>query len=347
MKSQYSNRNVNLTELNKKGEAWLMKSIAMINFYFADKIPDYMDFYLSSLSYNNTIDLFLFTNLDISSPSRNIRIVKSSFEEFRAKIVEGVSREMKKRGYADEVIIESVYKLADFRPTFGVCFQDYLKDYDFWGGCDLDLVFGDVRKYLPDEILNHYDKIFEHGHFFLIRNEDECNTAFLEDFDYCFKGALHIRKNSFFEEVYEKPWLPHGGVNSIFDRRNKLYKNRKALCDVSFKYGNLIDLKNPSGGNRNLFVFSQGNLFRYSLIDGQVVKDEVFYAHFQKRHLEAHTKEKNKFIVGNTAFEPYEEIDEKTFDKYTKKRNIVTKRYLRFRYMEAIGRKIHRDYKWR
>ena len=323
-----------------------MKRIALINFYFADKIPDYMDFYLASVANNISIDLFLFTNLNIISNYTNIRIVKMELSEFINIIENSVSNELKRRGIDDEVKIKSAYKIADFRPTFGLCFQEYIKDYDFWGGCDLDIVFGNIRKYIPDSVLDHYDKIFEHGHFFLIRNSQECNTAFLEDYENCFKGVLKLDKNSFFEEVYEKPWLPHGGINSIFEKKGALYKNRKCICDISFKFHNLIDLKNPSLSKQNVFSLDKGRLYRHTYFKGKVVSQEIFYAHFQKRLLKVHTKDVFKYIIGNDAFEKYELITKSTF-RYTSKFNIITKRYIKFRYLDAVSRKIHGDFKWR
>ena len=323
-----------------------MKRIALINFYFANKIPDYMPFYLSSVAYNNSIDLYLFTNLNIDNKAANIKIIKTTFNWFSDRIVSTVENEMRKKGINDTVEIKSAYKLADFRPTFGLCFQEYLNGYDFWGGCDLDLIFGNIRKYITDDILDKYDKIYEHGHFFLIRNTLECNTAFLDDFDNCFKGVLHLEKNSFFEEVYEKPWLPHGGINSIFKKRGKLYTNRKAICDISFKYNNLIDLKNPSGSNQNIFVFDQGTLYRCSLLKEDVKKQEIFYAHFQKRKLSAHTKCTTQFIIGNDAFYNIEPISIESF-RITNRKNVITKKYLQFRYFDAFSRKINGDFRWR
>lgn len=323
-----------------------MKTIALINFYFAKEKPEYMDFYLSSISYNKDIDLFLFTNLDLSYEYDNVHIIRTSFEKFSATICSKIEIELKKRGIKDKVIIKHPYKIADFRPTFGLCFQEYIKDYDFWGGCDLDLIFGNIRKYVPDDVLEKYDKIYEHGHFFLIRNNEECNRMFLEDFESSFKGVLHLEKNSFFEEVYEKPWLPHGGINSIFDRKGRLYKNRKALCDISFKYQNLIDLKNGSGSNQNVFLFDKGALYRLSLHGEKIEKKEYFYAHFQKRRLKVHTNQLDQFYATNTAFESFEKIGIDMF-KDTSNVNKITYKYFKFRYLDSIRRKIQGDFRWK
>ena len=49
-------------------------------------------------------------------------------------------------------------------------------EYDFWGYCDIDLIFGNIRKFITDDILDKYDKILSRGHFTLFRNKDSINT---------------------------------------------------------------------------------------------------------------------------------------------------------------------------
>lgn len=320
-----------------------MKKIALINFYFAPKAPDYMDFYISSCAYNPDVDFFVFTNLELQYDYKNIHIVKMQFEEFAQIIKQTIEKALKEEGINDEVIIKHPYKIADYRPTFGLCFQKWVKDYDFWGYCDLDLVFGNIRKYVTDDLMESFDKLYEHGHFSVIRNTEKCNKMFLKDYKNSFYSVLHMEKNSFFEEVYEKKWLPHGGINSIFEKEGTLYKNRKALCDISFKYGNLIDLKNPSGSNRNVFVFEKGKLCRVARLSHSIENEEVFYVHFQKRKLRNLTTNTNEFIADNTAFRTYSHTDKDLF-KGTCRFNIPTRKWIRFRYLDAIKRKLNKDF---
>jgi len=323
-----------------------MKSIALINFYFGNKIPEYMDFYLSSVSYNKTIDLFLFTNLNIKSPGNNIKIINTTFEEFSSTIIQHVTKGLNSRGIYDIVKISNPYKISDFRPCFGYCLEKYIIGYDFWGVSDLDLIFGDIRKYITEESLEKYDKLYENGHFFLIRNTKECNELFFEDYKNSFYSVLCSEKNSFYEEVYEKPWIPGGGINTIFDKKSLLYKNRKALCDISFKYHNLVDLKNPVKSKRIIFIFNEGKLYRIYKANNKLHKEEIFYAHFQKRKLIKKTDNYKKFCVTNTAFRSIPEHDEQLFID-TKKIDYITHKYFKFRYIDAIRRKINKDFKKR
>ena len=63
---------------------------------------------------------------------------------------------------------------------YGYLFDDYLTEYDFWGHCDVDLIFGNIRKFIDDKILNQYDRILSRGHLSLYRNCKEINELFFE-----------------------------------------------------------------------------------------------------------------------------------------------------------------------
>lgn len=64
-----------------------------------------------------------------------------------------------------QVWLEKPYKLCDFRPLYGEIFSNYVDGYDFWGYCDCDLIFGDIRKFLTEELLSTKDYLLGMGHF--------------------------------------------------------------------------------------------------------------------------------------------------------------------------------------
>ena len=82
-----------------------------------------------------------------------------------------VYRFEKKLGFP--VALNSPYKLCDFKPSDGEVFEDYLNDYDYWGHCDVDLIWGDIRKFVTDELLEKYVRIFSRGHCSIYRNSSE------------------------------------------------------------------------------------------------------------------------------------------------------------------------------
>ena len=70
------------------------------------------------------------------------------------------------------VVLHKPYKLCDYRICYGAVFQDFIKNYDFWGFCDIDLLWGNIRTFITEGILNKYDKIGFQGHSTLVRNID-------------------------------------------------------------------------------------------------------------------------------------------------------------------------------
>lgn len=77
------------------------------------------------------------------------------------------------------------HKLCDFRPFYGLAFQDLLKSYEFWGYCDIDMMFGNIDKILDDNYLEGIDVFSAHseqfvGHCTFLRNRTELNCLGFE-----------------------------------------------------------------------------------------------------------------------------------------------------------------------
>jgi len=77
------------------------------------------------------------------------------------------------------------YKICDFRIAYGFVFQDQLKDFAFWGLCDLDMVWGHIRTFYTDALLSEYDILTSsrggiNGQCTLFRNVPHINSLFLK-----------------------------------------------------------------------------------------------------------------------------------------------------------------------
>ena len=75
------------------------------------------------------------------------------------------------------------YKMCDLKIMYGCIFESELQEYDFWGCCDMDIVWGDIRLFITPEILSTYDVITSRigrisGHFCLFRNQRQWNELF-------------------------------------------------------------------------------------------------------------------------------------------------------------------------
>jgi hypothetical protein len=73
------------------------------------------------------------------------------------------------------------YILVEYKPAFGHIFADYLKGYSHWGYSDLDVVFGDMSRWIDHDEWSDYDivtygfgdqdKLYLRGQFTFHRND--------------------------------------------------------------------------------------------------------------------------------------------------------------------------------
>jgi len=152
-----------------------MKSekIALIIPYFG-KWPIYIHLYFASLAKNPMVDLLIFSDIpDEISVLPNVKIIRFSLQEFGKLATQKLGIPIK---------VTRAYKLCDFRPAYGLIFEDYLLDYPYWAYGDLDLVYGDIRRVLPDDWTS-YDALsmrneWMTGSFSILRNTLKMNELF-------------------------------------------------------------------------------------------------------------------------------------------------------------------------
>ncbi|HVW97837.1 MAG TPA: DUF6625 family protein [Mucilaginibacter sp.] len=140
--------------------------IALITCFFGEA-PWYLDFYLKSCAFNPSVDFIIAGDIQLPPdlPS-NISYRPMLLEEFGRLASEKLSM---------NVNVQEPYKLCDLKPAYGVIFDDWLTGYDFWGHGDLDVIFGDIRGFITDDILGKYEVIcvreeYVTGFFTLFKN---------------------------------------------------------------------------------------------------------------------------------------------------------------------------------
>jgi hypothetical protein len=159
-----------------------MSRIALMIF-FAGPLPDYTRYFSESLARNQDVDLdvYLF-NDHLSQPDLTGRLKKIplTLEQFNRLASEKLNI---------PINVNWGYKLSEFRPAFGIVFEDYVKDYDFWGYCDLDIILGKINHFITEEVLENYDVITASeiqlvGHFVMFRNTPVLTNLFRHTEDY-------------------------------------------------------------------------------------------------------------------------------------------------------------------
>jgi hypothetical protein len=157
------------------------KSIVILTCWYGP-FPWYFPYFIHSCSFNSTVDFIIITDnkeLVLNKPA-NVKIIHKKIEEIKTSASQ-------KLGF--EVKIDYPYKLCDFKPAFGFLFPEIIKGYNFWGQSDLDVIYGDIREFITDEMLQHFDYIsirhdYTTGCFALYRNNKKMNTFFMRSKDY-------------------------------------------------------------------------------------------------------------------------------------------------------------------
>ena len=156
-------------------------SIVLLFFWFGP-FPWYFRYFIHSCRFNPSIRFILTTDNQEVLPDlpENVGITYKTLEEVKDEITQKI-------GFP--VNIEYPYKLCDFRPAFGYLFPELIKGYDFWGHGDIDVVYGNIRAFITEEILSHHNVVnsrhdYIAGHSCLFRNTKEINSLFKQSKDY-------------------------------------------------------------------------------------------------------------------------------------------------------------------
>lgn len=157
----------------------------------------YIPYFIKSCVYNPSIDFVVLTDnpRNFLNLPDNIKVSEYTLGQFKIEA---------SRSLGFEVAIDKGYKLCDFRPAIGCIFPNLIKGYDFWGYCDVDLVLGNIRSFLTDELLNSYDVIsarhdYLTGCFSLFRNTPYINYLYEHSKDYVM--VFTNEKNYCFDEA--------------------------------------------------------------------------------------------------------------------------------------------------
>jgi hypothetical protein len=84
--------------------------------------------------------------------------------------------------------------LVEFKPALGHIFADYLKGYSHWGYSDLDILFGDLPRWMTPDELNDFDivtygfgdqdRLYMRGQFTFHKNDPEKINQLWRSCDY-------------------------------------------------------------------------------------------------------------------------------------------------------------------
>jgi len=274
----------------------MKKQIAFVVTYFGE-LPFYFPAFQISCSYNPHIQWLIFTDCDAPKDlPANITFINISIGDFNTLATQ-------KLGYEIQIVSDFLYKICDFKPAFGVIYEDYLREYSFWGHCDIDIVWGKIDHFVDSKILHEYDIITSRpgrisGHFGLYRNTDKINSVFI---------AMPVTENLLkqfttcerLDEVHFTNYLREL-VGYNFLSRMKMPWHKKSFRPRVYWHKVLTTAgkhqRELSANPEKYFKWKQGNVYH---TDGS----EMMYLHFHKlkdsmQHIDfSYDSNPNEFLV--------------------------------------------------
>lgn len=261
-----------------------MKAVFIVPYY--GKFPNYFPLFLQSCANNPDYNWLIVS--DIQAPYSypdNVQRLELTWDALKALV---------QSKFDFPVSLDKPYKLCDFKPAYGYIFQSYIQAFDYWGHCDIDLLFGDLSRFLPFEKIGAFDKIGHLGHMTLYRNSDEINRLFFQEIDgrARYKEVFSSEQSCVFDEW---DWI---SINHLFlhckkkvwmfDEYFDIYPNDDNFRSVhreipkgNQSYGADRIEKAPS-----FATIEGGRAFQWRYQKENWEKTEVAYVHFQKRNMQ-------------------------------------------------------------
>ena len=268
--------------------------------YFGN-LPNNFELWLKSCSYNDKFKFIVFTNDSRKTElPENVELIILSFEEFKGKV---------QKKFDFKISLDAPYKLCDYKIAYGYIFSEYLGSCKYWGACDMDLIFGDLLKFMPNE---EYDKISTRGHFMLMKNTKGLREAFMisNTSKIGYKDILSNNMHFASDEIGDY------NINNILLKNGySIYNYENTVADISPIRINMriSPMENDYLKGNRIFSFENGKVFCNEIINKKIIKKEYSYIHFQKRKMNFNITNSNynKFIITYKSFENHQEVTNK------------------------------------
>ena len=240
-------------------------SIAIVNTYFGTP-PAWLPAFLRSCQANPDVRWLLYADFDLPGPvPPNVRVRPLTLKGFNERASSAVGA---------NIAIEqaNLRKVCDFKPIYGLMFADDLRDFEWWAYSDLDVVWGDIRRFVTDDILNAHvivsprqRKLGGHGTF--VRNIEAHNRTFeiVPDFRTILTNPLYLR----LDENILTNHLRELIAKSSFKARPKIYWEQEMTISAEYQKALM------AGGADWQMWWRDGRAFD---AEGR----EVMYLHFHK-----------------------------------------------------------------
>lgn len=308
-----------------------MNKCCFIAPYFG-KLPKFFPVFLKTCSWNPDYNWLIYT--DDTTPynyPKNVKVIYISFQNLRKRI---------ESNFQFKICLDRPYKLCDLRPMYGLIFEKEIKQYSFWGHCDFDIIIGNLNKFITEDMLVKYDKIFCLGHMTLYKNDYSNNRLFMSQFKgkELYKEVLSTNESCNFDEE----WKDENNINQIYLSQGKqVYTQDLSMNPIIRKTAFVrtiykgIDKFPKSHGYETeiyknaLYIWEKGNVYRLYKKNGELLREDFCYMHFQHRKMTFDNKilKNDIFKIVPNSFLPIE-FSTINFSNFSKiKRHTINNHY--------------------
>lgn len=236
--------------------------------------PNYAKLWALSAKFNPNIHFLIVTDIEIPySLGPNIRLLIESYDNTMSRLSTATGIDSTEKRY---------HKLCDYKPFYGLAFKDELRQFEYWGYTDIDIILGDFSQVI--QIINETkcDFFFTHtkpiGHCTIIRNSDKCNKVGLSVKNYkqrllSSKHSTHLSESTELHEAIKENGLT---TYSIQDLKNE-WKKYRPIVSVSIDSDHSIY---DFGYKNNFIIHCEENKVTAYCLENSLEKKEIIYIHF-------------------------------------------------------------------
>jgi len=262
-----------------------MNKCVLILPYFGE-FNNYFDMFLKTCGYNKNYNWIIITdNRNKYKYPNNVKIIYMTLNDLKILIEKKVKF---------SICLNTPYKLCDYKPAYGFIFEEYIENYEYWGHCDCDLLFGNLEKLLTPILDKNFNKIFAAGHLTIYKNNFDNNRVFMSSYN-----GVQLYRDAFTTDkiyVLDEDWYENN-VHSIFIRKdpNKVYCNdlsmNVAVNSAKFirdAYNSELREFSKEAYIPSRYYWDLGNVISIHKNDFgkiKIIKKEYMYIHLQQRKM--------------------------------------------------------------
>lgn len=234
--------------------------------YFGE-LPVYWPLTLATMGRNPCVTWYLVTDQQVPDPPDNVVVVPSTLDRVRERASTAL-------GY--DVALTSPYKLCDLKPSYGLVFEAELRDHDYWGYADVDVLWGDIWRHVGPAVEAGTERILTFGHLSLFRNTPEIRGLVTREVP----GILPARTAYTTEQHLH--YDEFGGWDALTRAAGLTVFAEPVYFDMYVASYRLRANRSRRVRGDSVFAWQDGRCLELDPRTGEVVS-EAAYVHLQKR----------------------------------------------------------------